>query len=103
MSGAVRAATDQDYSDLVLGAATPVLVRFQHGAGPDDLDLLARDLGWLTCVRVDLDRWPALAAGCSVGERPALVLFDRGAPLLVLPGDRPRSDVRAAVAAHAPG
>ncbi|GAA1517708.1 thioredoxin family protein [Nocardioides humi] len=99
----MRSATDRDFADLVLGAATPVLVCFHRGApAADELDVLARDLPWLTCVRIDMDRWPRTAASYRVTEAPTLVLFQRGAPVLTLAAGQQPTLVRRTVEALAP-
>lgn len=102
MTGGVRSATDRDFSDLVLGAANPVLVCFERGLPPiDELELLAREFGWLTCVRVDVDRWTRLAGRYGVTESPTLVLFEQGTPVLTLQGARALEAARRTVPARA--
>lgn len=98
-----RAVGDRDFSDVVLGAAGPVLVCFQRGPGePDGLDLLALDLPWLTLLRLDVDRSPRTPAAYRVADVPSLLVFDRGALVLAVDGRQAPERVLAAVAALAP-
>lgn len=98
----VRTATDLDFADAVLGAAGPVLVAFHEGELDADLDALAREAHWLTCVRLDALRWPLTPAAYRVTRLPALVFFHHGEPVLVLDGHQPPAVVRRMVAALQP-
>ncbi|MDO9457784.1 co-chaperone YbbN [Nocardioides sp.] len=93
--GLVRPTTDDDFTDVVLGAAGPVLVAFHAGASaPPYVDDLAYDAPWLTCVRLDADRWPRTPAAYRVLRLPTVLVFAGGEPVLTLDGGQPLVTVR---------
>jgi thioredoxin-like negative regulator of GroEL len=103
----VRSATDHDFADAVLGAAGPVLVSFVDGGlvpPPVELDLehLARESPWLTCVRLDANRWPLSPAAYRVTQLPALLVFVLGEPVLSITGRQSVEVVSRMIAALRP-
>ncbi|WP_205471858.1 co-chaperone YbbN [Nocardioides sp. SYSU D00038] len=96
----VHRVRDHDFSDVVLGAARPVLVGFhadwsrpcrQVGAV---LDELAVELPWLGFVRLDVDTDPLTPATYDVTGLPSLLAFDRGEVVLSVIGTRPKQTLR---------
>jgi thioredoxin 1 len=89
---AVRAVRDDDFVDIVLGAAAPVVVGCAESwtSGPphlaDFLDRLARDHDWLVVARLDVVRSPRTATAYRVTDGPALLLFQAGRLVANLPG-----------------
>ncbi len=98
--GVLRPVTDADFADVVLGAVGPVLVSFTSQACPADyVEDLAAHAPWLTCVRLDVDRWPLTAAAYRVLRLPTLLVFSSGVPVMTLDGVQPPDVARRLVEA----
>ena len=89
---AVRRVHDHDFADVVLGAATPVVVGFCAGSSvacqalEPVLDELATGSPGLGVALVDVDDAPQTAAAHRVTTVPTVLAFSRGRLLLALPG-----------------
>ena len=88
----VRRVHDHDFADVVLGAATPVVVGFCAGSSStcealeQVLDELAASSAGLAVALVDVDRSPQTATTHRVSSVPTVLAFSGGRLLLALPG-----------------
>ncbi|GAA2779762.1 thioredoxin family protein [Streptomyces showdoensis] len=90
--------TDADFDTEVLGAGTPVLVKFTaQWCGPcrqlkPVLGAIAAEVGEerLRIVEMDVDHNPLTTVRYGVLGTPTLLVFDRGEPVRSLVGARPK-------------
>ena len=95
--GRVRAVTDEEFDDVVLGAAGTVVVDFwAHWCGPcvkmaPVVTELAEHFGpRLTFVRVDVDAHPLTPARYGVDSIPTFVVVRDGETVATIVGARPK-------------
>jgi thioredoxin 1 len=88
----VRRVGDHDFADVVLGAATPVVVGFGAASSPacatlePALDELAAGAAWLAVALLDVDAAPGIAAAHQVASIPSVLAFSGGRLLVAIPG-----------------
>jgi len=97
----VRPAHDEDFADVVLGSAVPVVVGFCAADRPaaceplisvlEELAAAADDIG---VVRVDVDDAPTTSAAYGISVVPSIVVFNAGTMVLALPGTPSRETVQ---------
>lgn len=104
----VRRVHDHDFADVVLGAATPVVVGFCAGSSAacdllePVLDELAAAAPGLGVALVDIDVSPRTAAAHRVTSVPTVLAFNAGQLLLALPGTPSQNTILSMVALALP-
>ncbi|RYI98804.1 MAG: hypothetical protein EON52_27380, partial [Actinomycetales bacterium] len=104
----VRRVHDHDFADVVLGAATPVVVGFCAGssAACDDLepmlDELAAATPGLAVALLDVDQSPRTAVTRWDAAVPTVLAFSGGQLLLALPGTPSTNTILSMVALALP-
>ena len=95
------AVTDSNFDQMVVQAATPVLVDFwAPWCRPclmiaPVLDELAGEYdGKLSIVRMDVDQNPKTATKYSVMSIPTLLIFKQGKPISHMVGFRPKAELK---------
>lgn len=88
----ILAVDDSNFGQIVLGSATPVVVGVGTPGSPASDALLtalrqvADAVDWLTVIGLDVDRAPRTRAAHDIGTAPAVLVFDHGRVVLVIPG-----------------
>jgi thioredoxin 2 len=97
--------TDATFDEIVLKAATPVLVdAWAEWCGPchmlaPTIDALARDYaGRVLVAKLDVDANPRTAGSYEIRGIPTLLIFDRGQLVDRLVGVQPRSAIEGRLA-----
>ena len=103
-------ATDGSFETEVLQAGLPVMVDFwAPWCGPcrtmgATLEKVAPEVeGRVKIVKVDVDANPVVAARYGIQSIPALVFFEKGEPVGMIPGAIPAATLRELLDLHAQG
>ncbi|HEX4222852.1 MAG TPA: thioredoxin [Pseudonocardiaceae bacterium] len=107
VSGSVVTVTDDDFAEIVLNSAKPVLVEYWakwcgpcRALNPILNELAAEQADLLTVAKMDIDENPGTARNQRIMAVPTMALYVRGAAVASVIGVRSKAALLAAFESH---